>query len=149
MRSKSVFHSRYDGTWHVQPTYPTENAVQRKTKITLAIVLPLLLAGGVAGGIRWSRRGLVTVQTGVVSRGDLSAIVTASGEIKPKNYINLGANAQGPITQLLVKEGDHVRRGQVVARIERIQPQAELEAQRAAVASSMADASAAEAGVNA
>jgi HlyD family secretion protein len=123
--------------------------VKRKTKITLAIVVPLLLAGGVAGGVRWSRRGLVTVQTGIVTRGDLSAIVTASGEIKPKNYINLGANAQGPITQLLVKEGDHVRKGQVVARIERIQPQAELEAQRAAVASSMADASAAEAGVNA
>jgi HlyD family secretion protein len=123
--------------------------VKRKTKITLAVVVPLLLAGGVAGGVRWSRRGLVTVQTGTVTRGDLSAIVTASGEIKPKNYINLGANAQGPITQLLVKEGDHVRKGQVVARIERIQPQAELEAQRAAVASSMADASAAEAGVNA
>ena len=121
----------------------------RTTKITLAIALPLLLAGGVAGGIRWSRRDLVTVQTGVAARGDLSAIVTASGEIKPKNYINLGANAQGPITELLVKEGDHVRKGQVVARVERIQPQAELDAQRAAVASSVADASAAEAGLNA
>ena len=119
------------------------------TKITLAIALPLLLAGGVAGGLRWSRRDLVTVQTGVAARGDLSAIVTASGEIKPKNYINLGANAQGPITELLVKEGDHVRKGQVVARVERIQPQAEVDAQRAAVASSVADASAAEAGLNA
>jgi len=75
--------------------------------------------------------------------------VTASGEIKPRNYINLGANAQGPITELLVKEGDHVRKGQVVARIERIQPQADLEAQRAAVASAIADASAAEAGLKA
>ena len=91
----------------------------------------------------------MTVQTGTATRGDLSAIVTASGEIKPKNYINLGANAQGPITELLVKEGDHVRKGQVVARVERIQPQAELEAQRAAVASSVADATAAEAGLNA
>ena len=60
----------------------------------------------------------VTVQTGVAARGDLTAIVTASGEIKPKNYINLGANAQGRIMELLVKEGDHVRKGQVVARIE-------------------------------
>jgi HlyD family secretion protein len=123
--------------------------VKRNSKITLGAVILLLLAGGVAGAVRWSRRGVVTVQTGVVARGDLSAIVTASGEIKPKNYINLGANAQGPITQLMVKEGDRVRKGQVVARIERIQPQAELEAQRAAVASSVADASAAEAGVNA
>ena len=121
----------------------------RTSKITLAIALPLLLAGGVYGGLRWSRRDLVTVQTGLAARGDLSAIVTASGEIKPKNYINLGANAQGPITELLVKEGDHVRKGQIVARVERIQPQAELDAQRAAVASSVADAAAAEAGLNA
>ena len=121
----------------------------RTSKITLAIALSLLLAGGVYGGLRWSRRDLVTVQTGLAARGDLSAIVTASGEIKPKNYINLGANAQGPITELLVKEGDHVRKGQIVARVERIQPQAELDAQRAAVASSVADAAAAEAGLNA
>ena len=121
----------------------------RKSKITLGVVLAVVVAGGAVAGRRWSQRGLVTVETGMPSRGDLTAIVTASGEIKPRNYINLGANAQGPITELLVREGDHVRKGQVVARIERIQPQAELEAQRAAVASAVADAAAAEAGVNA
>ena len=93
----------------------------RKSKITLGVALAVVVAGGAAAGRRWSRRGLVTVETGMPSRGDLTAIVTASGEIKPRNYINLGANAQGPITELLVKEGDHVRKGQVVARIERIQ----------------------------
>jgi HlyD family secretion protein len=119
--------------------------VKRSSKITLAIVAALLIAGGVVGGIRWSRRDLVTVQTGVATRGDLTAVVTASGEIKPRNYINLGANAQGPITELLIKEGDRVRKGQVVARIEHIQPAAEVEAQRAAVASAVADANAFEA----
>jgi HlyD family secretion protein len=123
--------------------------VTRKSKITLGVALALLLAGGLAGARRYFQRGLVTVQTGTATRGDLSAIVTASGEIKPKNYINLGANAQGPITELLVKEGDRVRKGQTVARIERIQPQADLDAQRAAVASAVADAAAAEAGLKA
>jgi HlyD family secretion protein len=119
--------------------------VKRSSKITLAVVAALLVAGGVAGGLRWSRRNLVTVQTGVAIRGDLTAVVTASGEIKPRNYINLGANAQGPITELLIKEGDRVRKGQVVARIEHIQPAADVEAQRAAVASAVADANAFEA----
>jgi HlyD family secretion protein len=119
--------------------------VKRSSKITLAVVAALLIAGGVVAGLRWSRRDLVTVQTGVAMRGDLTAVVTASGEIKPRNYINLGANAQGPITELLIKEGDRVRRGQVVARIEHIQPAAEVEAQRAAVASTVADANAYEA----
>ena len=108
--------------------------------LTLAVI-----AGGVAAGVRYSKRDLVTVQTGTSTRGDLSSVVTASGEIKPRNYINLGANAQGPIRELFVHEGDRVRKGQVVARIERIQPQAELEMQRAAVASAVADAAASEA----
>ncbi len=123
--------------------------MKRKSKIILAITVLFLIAGGIWGGIRWSRRDLVTVQTGIAARGDLVSIVTASGEIKPRNYINLGANAQGPLTELLVKEGDRVRRGQVVARIEQIQAKADVQAQRAAVASALADSTAAEAGVKA
>jgi HlyD family secretion protein len=123
--------------------------VKRKWKITLAIVLPLLIAGGVFGGMRWSQRDLVTVQSGVVARADLSSLVTASGEIKPRNYINIGANAQGRIIELLVKEGDHVRKNQVVARIEHVQAQADVQAQKAMVSSSQADSAAAEEGLRA
>jgi HlyD family secretion protein len=123
--------------------------VKRKWKITLAIFLPLLVAGGVAGGMRWSQRDLVTIQTGSVVRADLTSLVTASGEIKPKNYINIGANAQGRIVDLLVKEGDHVRKNQVVARIEHVQAQADVQAQKAGVASAQADSAAAEEGLRA
>jgi hypothetical protein len=41
----------------------------------------LLIAGGIVGGQRWSQRDLVTVQTGVATRVDLTSMVTASGEI--------------------------------------------------------------------
>src|ERR1700676_2305124 len=115
-------------------------------KVILAIVVLALAGGGVYAGMRWSRRDLVTVQTGTVSRSDLTAVVTASGEIKPRTYINIGANAQGRIIELLVKEGDRVRKGQVVARIEHIQAQADVAAQKAAVASALADSAASEAG---
>jgi HlyD family secretion protein len=123
--------------------------VKRKWKITLLIVVPLLIAGGVAGGMRWSQRDLVTVQTGVASRLDLTSVVTASGEIKPRKYINIGANAQGRIVELLVKEGDRVHKNQVVARIEHVQAQADVTAQKAAVASAQADSAAAEQGLRA
>ena len=89
------------------------------------------------------------MQTGLASKSDLTSIVTASGEIKPRNYINIGANAQGRITQLLVKEGDHVRKDQVVARIEHIQAQADVTAYKAQVSSALADSAAAEAGMKA
>ena len=117
----------------------------RTKKIVWAVVVLALGGAGSFAGYRWSRRDLVTVQTGTVMRADITSLVSASGEIKPRTYINLGANAQGPITELLVKEGDRVRKGQVVARIENVQPRAEVEAQRAAVASFVADSTAMEA----
>jgi HlyD family secretion protein len=123
--------------------------VKKKWKIALGILVVVLIAGGVFASIRINQRGIVTVQTGRVLRQDLASIVTASGEIKPRNYINIGANAQGIITDLLVKEGDHVKRNQVVARIEAIQAQADVQAQQAALNAALADSAAAEAGVKA
>jgi len=89
------------------------------------------------------------VQTGRAVRQDLTAVVTASGEIKPLKYINIGANAMGRLIDIYVKEGDKVTRNQVVARLESIQAQAEVAAQRAAVSSSQADSAASEAGLRA
>jgi HlyD family secretion protein len=89
------------------------------------------------------------VQTGLVTHQNLAAVVTASGEIKPKNYINLGANAMGPLTEIFVKEGDRVRKNQVVARIENTQADADVAAQKATIASAEADSAAAEAGIKA
>ena len=123
--------------------------MKRKWKIALVILVPALIAGGVFGAMRWSQRDLVTVQTGSVARTDLTAVVTASGEIKPRTYINIGANAQGRIVELLVKEGDRVRRNQVVARIEHVQAAADVQAQKAMVASAQADSAAAEEGLKA
>jgi len=123
--------------------------VKRKWKILLAVVGLLVLTGGVLGAIRYNQRGIVTVQTGRSSRQDLTAIVTASGEIKPRNYINIGSEAFGRITSIYVKEGDRVKRGQVLARIDSIQADADTNAQRAAVRSAEADSAAAEASLKA
>ena len=122
-----------------------------KTKWKVIITLAALLVAviGVYASTVYSKRGVVTVQTGQVTRGDLAAIVTSSGEIKPKNYINIGANAFGNITQILVKEGDHVRKGQLLARVENTQPSADVAAQEANVSSMEADSTASEAGLKA
>jgi HlyD family secretion protein len=110
-------------------------------------VLLLVVAGGVFASIRYSQRGVVTVQTGRAFRTDLTSIVTASGEVKPRNYINIGANTQGaaPITAILVKEGDRVHKGQVLARLANVQPSADLNAQQASLNSALADSAASEA----
>jgi HlyD family secretion protein len=121
--------------------------VKTKWKVIITVSVALVLAIGVYASTAYSKRGVVTVQTGQVTRGDLAAIVTSSGEIKPKNYINIGANAMGNITAILVKEGDHVRKGQLLARVENTQPTADVAAQQAGVNSSEADLTASAAGL--
>jgi HlyD family secretion protein len=123
--------------------------VKRKWKITLIAVVVVALGIGVYASTVYSKRGVVTVQTGKVVRQDLTSLVTASGEIKPRNYINIGANAQGLITEILVKEGDHVKKGQLLARLENVQPEAVVNSQRAAVSSAEADSNASEAALKA
>ena len=123
--------------------------MKRKWKIWLIIIGVIVLAGGVIAGANYSKRGIVEVQTGRAMRQDLSSIVTASGEIKPKNYINIGANAQGVITQIVVKEGDRVRKGELLAMLESVQPQADVNAQKATLDSAEADTTSAEASLRA
>jgi HlyD family secretion protein len=123
--------------------------VKTKWKVIISVLVVLGLGIGVYASTVLSKKGLVTVQTGNVARGDLDSVVTASGEIKPKNYINIGANAQGELKEILVKEGDRVRKGQLLARIENVQPEADVEAQRATLASAEADSAASEAQVKA
>ncbi len=123
--------------------------MQRKWKVLITLLAVVFAAVGVYASVQYTKRGLVTVQTGRVVKQDLTSIVTASGEIKPKNYINIGANAVGELTEILVKEGDHVRKGQLLAKIEDVQPRADLEAQKATLSSAEADASASESGLKA
>lgn len=90
----------------------------------------------VIGGIAWysiyrANQGVVTVQTGQVVRQDLTSIVTASGEIRPKNYTNVLGEGMGKITDIVVKEGDHVKRGDVLLHLENVQPGADVQAQAA------------------
>ena len=74
--------------------------------------------------------------------------MTASGEIKPKVYVNIGANAFGKITHLYVKEGDRVKEGQMLATLENVQPAADLSANEAALNAAQTDYVAAQAAVN-
>jgi HlyD family secretion protein len=109
----------------------------------------VLLIGLIVGGIVWSKRGVVSVQTGKVLKEDLSSVVTASGEIKPpsENFASVNANSFGKITEILVKEGDHVQKGQLLMRTEDVQQTASVDAQQAAIRTAQADNAANEAAV--
>src|SRR6266446_2949641 len=116
-------------------------------KILIGLGGALLLLIVVAIVVHQSNKGIVTVQTGKAQRQDLAAIVSASGEIKPKTYVNIGANAFGKITRLYVKEGDRVRSGQLLAQLENVQSAADVSATQASLDVAGTDAVAADAGM--
>jgi HlyD family secretion protein len=116
-------------------------------KALIGIGVALVLGIIVAVTVYQSRKNLVTVQTGKAQKQNLASLVSASGEIKPKTYVNIGANAFGKIIKLHVKEGDRVRRGQLLAQLENVQSAADVNATRASLQASETDSVAAEAGM--
>jgi HlyD family secretion protein len=108
-------------------------------KILLIVVVLLVLAGAAALIVLHAQSGITKVATGKVVRQDLVATVSGTGQIKPKTYVNVGATSFGRITHLYVKEGDHVKKGDILARVESVQPEATVDAQQAAIASSKTD----------
>src|SRR5271157_4723597 len=114
-------------------------------KVAIGVGIAVLLAIIVGFTVHQSSKNVATVQTGKVQRQDLATVVSASGEIKPKTYVNIGANAYGKITHLYVREGDRVKKGQLLAQLENVQSAADVTANQASVQAAETDAIAAEA----
>jgi HlyD family secretion protein len=97
-----------------------------------------VVVAGALGGIVWysitqANKDVVTVQTSKVATEHLTTVVTASGQVTPKTYSNILAQGIGPITDILVKEGDDVKRGDILLKIDNIQPTADANAQKAGI----------------
>jgi HlyD family secretion protein len=108
-------------------------------KIVIIVAIVLALAGVIAGTILYGQSGIIKVATGRAVREDLVSSVSGTGQIKPKTYVNVGATSFGRITHLYVKEGDRVKKGDTLARVESVQPEATVDAQQAAIAASTTD----------
>src|ERR1041384_874876 len=111
-------------------------------KIALIVVILLVAVAVVGFTVNQSQKNVVRVQTGKVAKQDISSLVTASGQIKPKTIVNVGANAMGRIVRLFVKKGE------ILAQLENVQSAADVEMTRATLSSSQTDAVAAEAALN-
>src|SRR5215472_13182445 len=107
-------------------------------KVGLGVGVVAVLGGIVLYSVKQANKNTVTVQTAKVDRHDVQAMVTASGEIKPLTYSNVLGEGVGKITDFVVKEGDKVKRGDVLLHVESVQPAADVQAQQAAINSSEA-----------
>src|SRR5580658_637179 len=100
--------------------------------VIVAVVLVVLMV------VR-QQSGYTKVVTGSVVHEDLTTLVSGTGQIKPKTFMNVGATSFGRITHFYVKEGDRVKTGEVVATIENVQQQANVDGQKAAISAAGTD----------
>ncbi len=112
----------------------------RGKKILVGIGVLAVLGAIVGFSVMARRQDLVAVESGKVERrAELVAVVTATGEIKPKNYVELQAEISGVITELFVKEGDLVQKGSLLLKIDPVQTEADAKAQAAVLAATEAE----------
>jgi HlyD family secretion protein len=122
------------------------NGMKTWQKVVIGAGATVVLGGIVWFSINQANKGVVTVQTSKVAKQeDLVSVVTASGEIKPTTYTNITAQGFGRITEILVKEGDHIKKGDKLLLQDNVQANADVQAQSASINSTQSGVQAAEA----
>ncbi len=116
-------------------------AVSRKGKFIIGGSIVALLLIIVVAAVFASRKDTpeVTVVK-VEKRKELRSIVTASGEVRPIQFINLTSEVQGRIEEIYVKEGDAVTKGTPLVKLDPTQLNSSTDAQLSALQASQSDA---------
>lgn len=112
-----------------------------RKKIIIGVVVVAVLSAIVGYSVNQRRKDEVSVETAKVEKKDeLIAIVTATGEIKPKEFVELQAEISGVITDLFVEEGDYVQKGDILLKIDPVQTRSDAKAQEAVLNSTLSEA---------
>lgn len=115
-------------------------ALSKRRKIIIAVAAVAVLGIIIVISILARGKDVPEVTTvKVEARKELRSTVTASGEIRPIQFINLTSEVQGRIEEIMVKEGEVVTKGQPLVRLDPTQLQSNQEAQVAAVQASISD----------
>jgi HlyD family secretion protein len=105
-------------------------ALSRKKKIIIAVSAVVVLLLIVIISVVASRKDEPEVTTIKVDvRPELRSTVTASGEVRPIQYIKLTSEVPGRILEIFVNAGDIVKKGQQLVRVDPTQLQSSQEAQ--------------------
>ncbi|MCD6235202.1 MAG: efflux RND transporter periplasmic adaptor subunit [Candidatus Marinimicrobia bacterium] len=98
-------------------------------------VVILVIAAIVYFNLKMNKEQAVEVQTEVVKRHTVEEKVSASGRVKPVTQVDISANVAGEIIEMNVKDGQNVRKGQVLAQLDKIRYEAAVFSARATYSS--------------
>jgi len=112
--------------------------------VSIAVVLVLLLVGGLiaatSGGTKIDPSKLAKVE-----KGDLAKSVVATGKVTPITKVEIKSKASGIVKKLLVDAGDRVKKGQLLAQLDKDEIAAQVEQSRAGLQAAEASLKSAEA----
>jgi HlyD family secretion protein len=108
---------------------------KRKKRIiygSIAVVLVLLIAGGLIAATRGGTK-IDPSKLAKIEKGDLAKSVVATGKVTPITKVEVKSKASGIVKQLFVDAGDRVKKGQLLAQLDKEEITAQVEQSRASL----------------
>lgn len=108
-----------------------------KKKLFIGVAILVVIVIIVVMNVKFKGSSM-KVKTDIVERGVIRSTVSAPGRISPKNEVNISSDIMGKLTKLNVREGEEVKRGKVIARLESTREEAAVESARSSFLSAKA-----------
>jgi len=113
-------------------------------KALIGVALLVAVAGMTAAGLKERPPPPTEVQLSTAKKAAITRTITGAGKVQAATTVKISANISGDLTELGVKEGDKVAKGQLLGRIDRRRFEAALRQAAAATAGAKADVQAAQ-----
>lgn len=113
----------------------------KKKKLIICISVAIVIIAAVTIFMRSNKRQPITIiyETAKVERATISNSVTATGTIEPVNKVEVGTQVSGIISKIYVDYNSIVKKGQVIAELDKINLESELASAKANLASSKSE----------
>jgi len=115
------------------------NFFQRRKKFLIVFAVILLIGLLIFFNLRSQREKSIKVTVEKVKKQDLTSITSASGEVKPKKNVNISAHVPGRIVKIGVEEGERVKAGDFLLKLDSTQYEANADRDRAIIHSYKAE----------
>lgn len=114
---------------------------KRRNRIIIisVVVVVLVLIVGVAVAFSHGSSKIDPSKLAKVEKGDLAKSVVATGKVEPITKIEVKSKASGIVKKLYVEYGDRVKKGQLLAQLDKVEIEAQVEQSRAALLAAQAN----------
>jgi HlyD family secretion protein len=109
--------------------------MKKKVIIGVSIVVVILII--IILNVKF-KGNVVSVKVDSVRRGEVKSVVSAPGRISPENEVNISSDIMGKLVKLNIEDGDRVKKGQIVAELDRTREEAAVEIARSSLRSAEA-----------